>query len=1223
MRIISFSALACLCLLTAISRIQANTLLDDTWTDGNRISQNLPTDSAWFTSTGSALTATTGSMSLAMGSSAIMALTYFTSNTASPVQLTLGDTLTVTLKFIFTNLAAGNTSGGFRVGLFDFADSTLTTKRVTADFSGNNSQGSGVCGYALFQSMGTGFNNVNPMNLLKRTTISDSGLLGTSGDWTSLGTGPGNTNGFPGFSNGVPYTLQLALQRTNSGTLLFTATWLNPATGATLTTSYADSAATNFNFDGIALRPSAASSSAATITFTEVKVEVVSSATPPSIDLQPTDASALTGDSASFSVLAGGSQPLSYQWYFNTNTPLDGGTNAALTLTNLDLTNSGAYSVLVSNAVGWVLSSNALLTVTAPVAPAIVTAPQNVTVLPGGTAVFSVAAGGSLPLSYQWYKAPSTLIASATDTTLTLTNVQEEDAGSYYVVVSNRVTAIQSASATLSVNTNPVAPSFTTQPASQVALIGSTTIFEAIVSGTAPISFQWFRNGVPITNANAATLSLTNVQPALSGTYTLLASNRVGTATSAAATLTVTAYIPITPSAYNLTGFAQGATGGGYLPDTDANYAKVYTATDLANALSSKTVKIIEIMTNLDLGYNEIEAAAKANSEPFRAHTTPKLHPRLLQTGVSLIDIQKKSGLTIFSANGATIRHACFNIKSAGNVIVRNLKFDELWEWDEASKGDYDKNDWDFIDLGNSGTVSNIWIDHCTFTKAYDGICDIKQGSYNITFSWNKYTGDDGATNTNSWVWQQINTLESNRTSYAMYNFLRNNGFSPAEIVTIIQGHDKTHLIGATTDSINAQHTLTFHHQWYINPWDRLPRLRGGNVHCYNIYVDDTLALAANRLRATRAAAMSTANQNTLNNTYSFKPFLNGSISTESGAVLVEKSVYIDCLTPLRNNQTDPSDSFYTGKILGLDTIYQMDNTDGTATTVRGNSTDPNNPLGPFQATVIPFSWNLSGGQLPYSYTMDDPSQLAAIVTNATSGAGAGVLSWNKTNWLITTYPPSAPFIVADPQTTSASAGESVSLMVVAGGSAPLAYQWYFNTNTLIAGATNAFLSLTNLQTTNVGAYSVVITNSAGAVTSAPAQLTLTTAATGFAAWQLARFTTAELADPAISGPGAAPAGDGVPNLVKYALGLAPMSLASQPLCTFRMENGTGVLGYARPAGVNDVVYDVRTTTDLNAWTSTSVTQQAIGTNSAGLQLWEARCLAPATNRFFQLRIER
>ena len=78
---------------------------------------------------------------------------------------------------------------------------------------------------------------------------------------------------------------------------------------------------------------------------------------------------------------------------------------------------------------------------------------------------------------------------------------------------------------------------------------------------------------------------------------------------------------------------------------------------------------------------------------------------------------------------------------------------------------------------------------------------------------------------------------------------------------------------------------------------------------------------------------MSTADQNTLNNTYDFDPPINGAISTENGALLVEKSVYIDCLWPLRNNQTDPSNPAYTGKIEALDTIYQFDSTDRFAAT--------------------------------------------------------------------------------------------------------------------------------------------------------------------------------------------------------------------------------------------------------------------------------------------------
>jgi pectate lyase len=110
--------------------------------------------------------------------------------------------------------------------------------------------------------------------------------------------------------------------------------------------------------------------------------------------------------------------------------------------------------------------------------------------------------------------------------------------------------------------------------------------------------------------------------------------------------------------------------------------------------------------------------------------------------------------------------------------------------------------------------------------------------------------------------------------------------------------------------------------------------------------------------------------------------------------------VYTDCLWPLRNNQTDVTDPTYTGKIKATDTIYNFHNTDGTTTTVRGNSTDSGNPLGPFQAPVIAFSWN-GFTNLPYAYTLDDPANVPALLQ---AGAGAGTLTWSKDNWLKTSY---------------------------------------------------------------------------------------------------------------------------------------------------------------------------------------------------------------------------
>jgi hypothetical protein len=83
------------------------------------------------------------------------------------------------------------------------------------------------------------------------------------------------------------------------------------------------------------------------------------------------------------------------------------------------------------------------------------------------------------------------------------------------------------------------------------------------------------------------------------------------------------------------------------------------------------------------------------------------------------------------------------------------------------------------------------------------------------------------------------------------------------------------------------------------------------------------------------------------------------------------------------------------------------------------------------------------------------------------------------------------PTIVAQPGDQKSCLGHSATFTVSATGNGTLSYQWYFNTNTLLVNATNASLTLTNLQGTNAGKYSVVVSNSGGSTNSAMAQLTL------------------------------------------------------------------------------------------------------------------------------------
>lgn len=182
---------------------------------------------------------------------------------------------------------------------------------------------------------------------------------------------------------------------------------------------------------------------------------VVSATTlvPPTITQQPQDQTVVAGQNASFSVVATGSAPLSYQWrFYGTNLP--GAVASSYTRTNAQPEHAGPYSVVVSNAAGSVTSSNALLTV--HVGPTIIQQPQDIVVRAGSNATFQVVATGIPEPSYQW-RFNGTNLPGATASVLTLTNVQPEHAGVYSVLVSNVVAAVLSSNATLTV-TLPTPP---------------------------------------------------------------------------------------------------------------------------------------------------------------------------------------------------------------------------------------------------------------------------------------------------------------------------------------------------------------------------------------------------------------------------------------------------------------------------------------------------------------------------------------------------------------------------------------------------------------------------------------------------------------------------------------------------------------------------------------------------------------------------------------------
>ena len=283
---------------------------------------------------------------------------------------------------------------------------------------------------------------------------------------------------------------------------------------------------------------------------TVVTITVNPAATAPSITSQPGNQTVTAGQTASFSVTASGTAPLSYQWRKN-GVNIAGATSSSYTTPATTTTDSGSsFSVVVSNSAGSATSNNATLTVNAAaVAPSITSQPSSQTVTAGQTASFSVTASGTAPLTYQWRK-NGTNITGATSSSYTTPATTTTDSGSAFsVVVTNSAGSATSNAATLTVNAAAVAPSITSQPSSQTVTAGQTATFAVGATGTAPMSYQWKKNGTNISGATSSSYTTPATATTDSGsTFSVSISNSAGSVTSNSAALTVNQASVVAPS---------------------------------------------------------------------------------------------------------------------------------------------------------------------------------------------------------------------------------------------------------------------------------------------------------------------------------------------------------------------------------------------------------------------------------------------------------------------------------------------------------------------------------------------------------------------------------------------------------------------------------------------------------------------------------------------------
>lgn len=314
------------------------------------------------------------------------------------------------------------------------------------------------------------------------------------------------------------------------------------------------------------------------------------------------------------------------------------------------------------------------------------------------------------------------------------------------------------------------------------------------------------------------------------------------------------------------------------------NYAKVSSFEEFQEALKSNKIQIIELQNDLDLGYYNIQKQIKIPN--ITNHNEPLSHPKLLETGISKIKIQNKDGLIICSKNGYRISHANLIIDNARNIKIENIKFEELWEWDEKTQGEYDRNDWDYITIKNS---ENICIKNCEFSKSYDGIVDINN-SNNITIEYCKLNSIDLD---NEYYNIQFEYLEKNIENFPMYKFLRKEGqLSIEEIKNLVSFQYKVYTIGTKEKKDKQNNNIVIHDNIYLNAKTRIPRTRNSRVYLYNIYVDSTNIINLQKdIKDKFLKIQSQYSKMVSLDTY-------GVIATENSYILVENCIFNKIASP-------------------------------------------------------------------------------------------------------------------------------------------------------------------------------------------------------------------------------------------------------------------------------------------------------------------------------------
>lgn len=255
----------------------------------------------------------------------------------------------------------------------------------------------------------------------------------------------------------------------------------------------------------------------------------------PVITQQPQSQSSLVTQTVIFSVEATGHPAPEFQWRKD-GVELNGETGTSLTLTDLALSDSGDYDVVVSNSEDTIFSEVATLTVAeGPSAPTILTQPEGQTVTEGEPIVLTVEATGNPTPTYQW-RFNGSPISGADQATFEIASAAPADTGSYDVVVSNSEGTLISDAAAVEVLFAPV---ISNAPQALTVTVGGPASFSVTATGNPAPTYQWYFDGSPLAGETEAVLSIAETAFSDAGSYRVDVSNSVDTVSSDAVSLTV------------------------------------------------------------------------------------------------------------------------------------------------------------------------------------------------------------------------------------------------------------------------------------------------------------------------------------------------------------------------------------------------------------------------------------------------------------------------------------------------------------------------------------------------------------------------------------------------------------------------------------------------------------------------------------------------------------